>query len=95
MRILRRNSLNLYKIWLSPFFLNLQMRVTIVDTIHRHSFYVKLNLSETGFYLSAGGTYPVSEPETETVSICWAQLSTFHLKTETDSSPKRCVLNKR
>jgi hypothetical protein len=34
---------------------------------------------------SSAGTYS-GGPVTETRSICWAQLSKFHLKTETESS---------
>jgi hypothetical protein len=33
--------------------------------------------------------------ETETSSIYWAELSIFYLKTETDSSLRNTVLNKR
>jgi hypothetical protein len=35
-----------------------------------------------------------ASPETETSSLYWAQLTMFYLKTETQSSPKRIVLNK-
>jgi hypothetical protein len=35
----------------------------------------------------------ISGPETDTISIYWAQLSRLHLKTETELSPKICFLN--
>jgi hypothetical protein len=38
---------------------------------------------------------PSSDPDTETSSIYWAQLSRFHLKTDRIQSPKRRVLNKK
>jgi hypothetical protein len=33
-------------------------------------------------------------PETETSSIDWAKVGTFHLETETESSPKRFYIKK-
>jgi hypothetical protein len=35
---------------------------------------------------------PVSGPETETSSIYWAELSTFYLKTDTESSLRNVAL---
>jgi hypothetical protein len=34
-------------------------------------------------------------PEIWTIFITWAQLSSFHLKTDIIQSPKRCILNNR
>jgi hypothetical protein len=45
----------------------------------------------------AGGKLQINQPypETKTNPIYWDQLSRFHLKTETESSVKKVVLNKR
>jgi hypothetical protein len=64
------------------------------DIIHRNVFYLKHKVSETGFCLRLQvepiqlGTLElvsVSDPETESSSICWAKLSMFYLNTETGS----------
>jgi hypothetical protein len=39
----------------------------------------------------SGGTYSVSGVETMTSSVCWAQLSKFHLKTEIECSLRNVV----
>jgi hypothetical protein len=52
--------------------------------IHRPVFYVKHNVSETGLCLRL-------RPETGTSSVDWAQLSMYHLKTETESSLRNAV----
>jgi hypothetical protein len=49
--------------------------VTILDIIPRPVFYLKYNVSET--ILSH-----LVPTNTETSSVDWAQLSTYHLKTE-------------
>jgi hypothetical protein len=49
---------------------------TILDIIHSPVFYLKHN---------------VSGPQTEIISLCWAELSKFRLKTETESSLRNVV----
>jgi hypothetical protein len=66
----------------------LNITITILDIIHRPVFYLKHDVLETGLSSPSGGTYSA---EAGTSSFYWAQLSMFHLKTETESS----VLNKR
>jgi hypothetical protein len=63
--------------------------ITILDIIHRPVAYLKHNISGTGFYFRLQVEFikfgpVVRVPETETSSIYWAQLSKFHLKTETE-----------
>jgi hypothetical protein len=69
---------------------------TILNIIHCPVFYLKHNVSETGFRLCLQVEYTQSDPVdgecnispgTETSSIYWAQLSRYNLKTETNSSP--------
>jgi hypothetical protein len=59
--------------------------ITILDIVHRPVFYLKQDVSETGFCLRI-------QVETETSSFYWANLSRFHLKTETESSLRNVVL---
>jgi hypothetical protein len=58
--------------------------ITIMDIIHRPVFYLKHEVSETGFFLRL-----------QVGPIERAHLSRSLLKTETGLSPKRSVLNKR
>jgi hypothetical protein len=73
-----------------------------VDIIHPPVFYLKHDISETGFWLrlQVEHTQLVSidrashcDPETETSSISKAQLSRLHLKTRTESSLRYVVDN--
>jgi hypothetical protein len=58
--------------------------MTILDIIRRPVLYSKRKISETGLclHLQVEPTQ-LGPTDTETNSIYWAQLSRFHLKTET------------
>jgi hypothetical protein len=49
------------------------------------------NILDTGFCLRLAVELTQMGPETGTSSIDWAQLSSFHLKTETESSLRNDV----
>jgi hypothetical protein len=62
---------------------------------HRPVFYLKQNVSETGFCLRLRMGLTLMG-QTERVSLClrtyWAQLRSFQLKMEAESSPRNVVL---
>jgi hypothetical protein len=63
----------------------INITVSIVYIIHRSIVYLKHNISETGFCLLLQVEHTQLGPvQRQTSSIYWAQLSRFHLKTETD-----------
>jgi hypothetical protein len=88
----------------------INITITILDIIHRPVFYLKDNVSETGFSFRPqveptnlgpkdGATLRLHAlnwcfsrcPETEDSSTDWAQLSSFHLETEKESSLRNAV----
>jgi hypothetical protein len=82
--------------YVDPRFLDLDTcsTITILDIIHRRIFYVSHRVSDTGFCLRLQAE-PIQlgrlSPETENISIYWAQISSFHLKPETESSLRSAV----
>jgi hypothetical protein len=65
-----------------------------VDIIHRPVFYLNHNVSETGFCLRLQ-VEPTQLGPTDKSNLSadyWAQLSRFHLKTETESSFRNVVV---
>jgi hypothetical protein len=67
--------------------------ITSQNIIHRPVFYLKHDVSETGFFLHLKviPTHMGLSPETGTSSVDREQLSRQHLKTETDSSLRNVV----
>jgi hypothetical protein len=65
--------------------------VTVLDIIHHPVFYLKQDVSETGFCLHLQVDRSQLGSETEVSTIYWSQLSRFHLKTETKSSLRNVV----
>jgi hypothetical protein len=77
--------------------------ITILDIVHRPVFYLKHEVSETGFCLRlpeeptnlgpivTASLCMLTASQTDTSSIYLAQLSRFHLKTETESSLRNVV----
>jgi hypothetical protein len=70
---------------------------TVLDIIHRRAFYLKHDVSDTGFCLRlqvellSDTQYKEFGLEMKAGSFYWAQLSRFHLKADKESSVRNVV----
>jgi hypothetical protein len=69
----------------------LGITTTILDITHRPVFYLKRNVSDTGFCFRLRLEFTQLGPIYR-VCLYWAELSKFHLKEETESSLRNGVL---